>query len=87
MAVNRRIRERYSVLFVLFVVCTSLMADGPQRARFTNLSYCNVTILSSVTACAGGHYNKNLPISPRFSPYDFFIAMQVQQSYNSSRKG
>ena len=35
-----------------------------------------ITILSVVT--------KDLPISPRFTPYDFFIAMQVQHSYNSS---
>ena len=35
-----------------------------------------ITILPVVT--------KDLPISPRFMPYDFFIAMQVQHSYNSS---
>ena len=35
-----------------------------------------ITILPVVT--------KDLPISPRFTPYDFFIAMQVQHSYNSS---
>ena len=35
-----------------------------------------ITILPVVT--------KDLPISPRFTPHDFFIAMQVQQSYNSS---
>ena len=29
---------------------------------------------------------KDLPISPRFSPYDFFIVMQIQHSYNSSTK-
>ena len=26
---------------------------------------------------------KDLPISPRFTPYDFFIAMQVQHSYTT----
>ena len=30
---------------------------------------------------------KDLPISPRFTPYNFFIAMQVQHSYNSSTNG
>ena len=31
---------------------------------------------------------KDLPISPRFTPYDFFIAMQVQHSsYSSSTDG
>ena len=30
---------------------------------------------------------KDLPISPRFTPYIFFIAMQVQYSYNSSTNG
>ena len=38
-----------------------------------------VTILPVVT--------KDLPISPRFTPYIFFIAMQVQYSYNSSTNG
>ena len=37
-----------------------------------------ITILPVVT--------KDLPISPRCTPYDFFIAMQVQHSYNSSTK-
>ena len=35
-----------------------------------------ITILPVVT--------KDLPISPRFTPYNFFIAMQVRHSYNSS---
>ena len=35
-----------------------------------------ITILPMVT--------KDLPISPRFTPYNFLIAMQVQHSYNSS---
>ena len=30
---------------------------------------------------------KDLLISPRFTPYDFFIAMQVQHSYNSLTNG
>ena len=30
---------------------------------------------------------KDLLISPRFTPYDFFIAMQVQHSYSSSTNG
>ena len=30
---------------------------------------------------------KDLPISPRFTPYTFFIAMQVKHSYNSSTNG
>ena len=30
---------------------------------------------------------KDLPISPRFTPYIFFIAMQLQHSYNSSTNG
>ena len=38
-----------------------------------------ITILPVVT--------KDLPISPRFTPYIFFIAMQVQHSYNSSTNG
>ena len=38
-----------------------------------------ITILPVVT--------KDLPISPRFTPYNFFIAMQVQRSYNSSTNG
>ena len=38
-----------------------------------------ITILPVVT--------KDLPISPLFTPYDFFIAMQVQHSYNSSTNG
>ena len=38
-----------------------------------------ITILPVVT--------KDLPISPRFTPYYFFIAMQVQHSYNSSTNG
>ena len=38
-----------------------------------------ITILPVVT--------KDLPISPRFTPYNFFIAMQVQHSYNSSANG
>ena len=38
-----------------------------------------ITILPVVT--------KVLPISPRFTPYNFFIAMQVQHSYNSSTNG
>ena len=36
-----------------------------------------ITILPVVT--------KDLPISPRFTPYNFFIAMQVQ--HNSSTNG
>ena len=39
----------------------------------------HITILPVVT--------KDLPISPRFTPYNFFIAMQVQHSYNSSTNG
>ena len=39
----------------------------------------HITILPVVT--------KDLPISPRFTPYIFFIAMQVQHSYNSSTNG
>ena len=38
-----------------------------------------ITTLSVVT--------KHLPISPPFTPYNFFIAMQVQHSYNSSANG
>ena len=39
-----------------------------------------ITILPVVT--------KDLPISPRFTPFIFFIAMQVQHSsYNSSTNG
>ena len=38
-----------------------------------------ITILPVVT--------KDLPISSRFTPYNFFIAMQVQQSYNPSTNG
>ena len=38
-----------------------------------------ITILPVVT--------KDLPISPRFTPYNFFIAMQIQHSYNSSTNG
>ena len=38
-----------------------------------------ITILPVVT--------KDLPISPRFTPSIFFIAMQVQHSYNSSTNG
>ena len=38
-----------------------------------------ITILPVVT--------KDLPISPRFTPYDFFITRQVQHSYNSSTNG
>ena len=38
-----------------------------------------ITILPVVT--------KDLPISPRFTPYIFFIAMQVQHSYNSLTNG
>ena len=34
-----------------------------------------ITILPVVT--------KDLPISPRFTPYNFFIAMQVQHSYTT----
>ena len=30
---------------------------------------------------------KDIPISPRFTPYNFYIAMQVQHSYNSSTNG
>ena len=30
---------------------------------------------------------KDIPISPRFTPYDFFTAMQVHHSYNSSTNG
>ena len=39
----------------------------------------HITVLPVVT--------KDLPISPRFTPYIFFIAMQVQHSYNSSTIG
>ena len=47
----------------LFFVCISLMADGPQRARLPiPPTVCNVAILHVVT--------KDLPISPRFSPYE-----------------
>ena len=35
----------------------------------------NITVLPVVT--------KDLPISPRFTPYDFFIAMQVHHSYKT----
>ena len=38
-----------------------------------------ITILPVVT--------KDLPISPRFTPCNFFTAMQVQHSYNSSTNG
>ena len=44
-------------------VCISLPADGSQRARFTSSTYCNVAILPVVT--------KDLPVSPRFSPFEF----------------
>ena len=37
-----------------------------------------ITILTVVT--------KDLPISPRFTPYIFFIEMKVQHFYNSSTK-
>ena len=37
-----------------------------------------ITILPVVT--------KYLPVSPRFTPYNFSIAMQVKHSYNSSTK-
>ena len=30
---------------------------------------------------------KDLPSSPRFTPYELFFAMQVQHSYNSSTNG
>ena len=30
---------------------------------------------------------KDLPISPRFTPYIFFIAMHFQHTYNSSTNG
>ena len=39
----------------------------------------NITILPVVT--------KDLRFSPRFTPYDFFLAMQVQHSYNSPTNG
>ena len=38
-----------------------------------------ITILPVIT--------KDLPISPRFTPYNVLIAMQVQHSYNSSTNG
>ena len=38
-----------------------------------------ITILPVVT--------KDLSISPQFTPYNLFIAMQVQHSYNSSTNG
>ena len=49
---------------------------------FFHLTYSrwtSITILPVVT--------KDLPISLRFTPYIFFIAMQVQHSYNSSTDG
>ena len=50
-----------TVLFILFFVCISLTADGPQ---VTNPTYCNVAILPVVP--------KDLPISPRFSPTNWY---------------
>ena len=40
----------------------------------------STTILPVVT-------KDHLPISPWFTPYGFFFAMQVQHSYNSSTNG
>ena len=43
----------------MFCLYLSLMADGPQRARFTSPTYyCNFTILPVV--------NEDLPISARY---------------------
>ena len=53
------------------------------RCKFsTHLTYSRWT--SSLPSCL---WSKDLPISPRFTPYIFFIVMQVQHSYNSSTNG
>ena len=45
----------------------SLIADGPQRARFfTNFTYCNVAILLMPVV------TKDLSIFTRFSPTNFY---------------
>ena len=43
---------------------------------FFNLTYSRWT--SSLPSCLWS-LSKDLPISPRFTPYDFFVAMQVQK--------
>ena len=55
--------------------------------------YGHTLFFVSLIADGPHHYHilpvvtKDLPISPRFAPYDFFIAMQVQRSYDSSTNG
>ena len=58
--------------------CTSLFSFSFLSSHFWPMDLI-ITILPVVT--------KDLPISPRFTPYNFFIAVQVQHSYNSSTNG
>ena len=68
---------------LIFVPLCDLERDwhliGLMSDLLCHRSFFNVTILPVVT--------KDLPISPRFTPYELFIAMQVQHSYNSSTNG
>ena len=67
-----------------FVICLCLTyGRSASTCEVTNPTYSNVAILLMPVV------TKDLLISPRFSPYDFFIAMQVQvqHSYNSSTSG
>ena len=50
---------------------------------YTNLTYSRWT--SSLPSCLWSQ--RIFPSLPRFTPYIFFIAMQVQHSYNSSTNG
>ena len=67
-----------------------LMANSPRPASIHFLFH----FFSFISLIADGPHitflpvaRKDLPISPRFTLYNFFIAMQVQHSYNSSTNG
>ena len=49
--------------------------------------YCNTVLQIGAPIIILPVVTKDLPISPRSTPYDFFIAMQVRHSYNSSTNG
>ena len=72
-----------SFCFCIFVCITLIMADGPQCTRLPIPTYCNV----AVTILLMSVVTKDLPISPRFSPYDFlsrckFSTLTTRQPIN-----
>ena len=78
---------------MLLAELAPLCTDGSWAGRITAcLASEALVFFISLIADGPHHYHpacghKGSPISPRFTPYNFFLAMQVQHSYNSSTNG